>query len=53
MATFDPVIHDIHADPVPLANVIYAERSRRERRAGDPMFEADPVYHGDSEWFTG
>src|SRR5215470_17953102 len=49
MAAFDPVIHDIHADPVPHANVIYAERSRRKRRAGDAMLVTDPAYHVGSE----
>ena len=34
MAAFDPVIHDMHADPVPLANFIDAERSRGREGAG-------------------
>jgi hypothetical protein len=49
MAAFDPVIHDMHADPVPLANFIDAKRSRRARWAGDAMLVTDPAYHVGSE----
>jgi transcriptional regulator with XRE-family HTH domain len=37
MAAFDPVIHDMHADPVPLANFIDAKRSRWARWARDAI----------------
>src|SRR5215475_10539648 len=53
MAAFDPVIDDMQADTIPLADFIDGERSGWARRTGDPMFEADPAYHCGSEGLAG
>jgi hypothetical protein len=49
VAAFNPVIDDMNADAIPLANFIDGERSGRACGAGDPMLEADPAYHVGSE----
>src|SRR5215472_17029973 len=49
LAAFNPVIDDIHADRVLLANLINGECSERARGTRDPMLKADPAYHAGSE----
>ena len=49
MSAFNPVIYDMHADVVPLADLIDGECPGRERRTRNPMLETDPIYHVVSE----
>src|SRR6516162_7695205 len=49
MSAFNPVIHDMHADAVPLADLIDGECPGRARRTRNPMLETDPIYHVVSE----
>ena len=53
VTALDPIIHDVHADPVPLADLIDGERSGRARGARDAMLVADPAYHAGREVLAG
>lgn len=44
MFSFNPVIHDMLADAVPLADLIDGECPGRMRRTENPMLETDPIY---------